>query len=253
MLYYVCDKTFEGLMTCVFDSFSRKEIPSAIVGKEEEIPLFTDVYESITDPIRADRVVDGLRAIISESALAMLFVCFFSDRRDSATRIFNYIRKTFEAGKSIETNFADDDVLELSKTYRKVQREAERVRQFVRFQKTADGIFFAAFEPAHDVLPLVVPFFEDRFADQPWIIYDMKRKYGFYYDLKRTEEISIDNLNIDLNTGKLPREIKSDDETEFNELWKQYLKSITIAERKNLKLQRQHMPERFWKYLTEKN
>jgi hypothetical protein len=42
------------------------------------------------------------------------------------------------------------------------------------------------------------------------------------------------------------------DEEMFQELWKGYFKAMTIKERINPRLQRQHMPKRFWKYLTEK-
>jgi len=37
----------------------------------------------------------------------------------------------------------------------------------------------------------------------------------------------------------------------YQKLWKSYFTHINIQERKNLKLQRQHMPRRFWKYLPE--
>jgi probable DNA metabolism protein len=131
-------------------------------------------------------------------------------------------------------------------------RESEQVRQFVRFQKTADGIYFACIEPIYNVLPCNADFFADRFADQTWIIYDVKRKYALYYDLHKTEIVKFDNLQIDTATGRLSPEQADAGEIDFQQLWQQYLKDITIKERINLKLQRQHMPKRFWKYLPEK-
>ena len=109
--------------------------------------------------------------------------------------------------------------------------------QFVRFQKAADGTFFAAFEPQYNALPLTVHHFKDRFADQKWIIYDMKRRYGFYYDLQEVTTISFD----DDSREKL-----------FQQLWKTYFKAICIKERMNPRKHRQDMPVRYWKYLTEK-
>ncbi len=35
-------------------------------------------------------------------------------------------------------------------------------------------------------------------------------------------------------------------------LWKDYFKNTNIKERKNLKLHIQHVPKRYWRYLTEK-
>ena len=97
----------------------------------------------------------------------------------------------------------------------------------------------------------VIDFFKDRFADQMWLIYDTKRHYGFYYDLKEAKEITLQD-DEHLLDGKLNDALMAEDEKLFQQLWKNYLQKLTIKERLNLKLQRQHMPKRFWKYLTEK-
>lgn len=253
MIYFSFDNTFEGLLTAVFDAFNRKQFPDKLITENENIPLFTEVFSVITDTSKSERVLSGLHKKISKSAIHMLFTCFLAENTEVSTRIFNYIRKAFGATKSIELNFADPDVLELSKIYKKVQREAEKMRQFIRFQKTGDDIFFAVFEPIYNVLPISAEFFEDRFADQQWIIYDVKRHYGLYYNLEKTEIVTFENLNVSLADGKLSPELLNEKEADFQQLWKLYFKSAAIKERINPKLQRQHMPRRFWKYLTEKN
>jgi probable DNA metabolism protein len=179
----------------------------------------------------------------------MLFTCYFSEVEDIESLLFRYIRKTFASPVSIEMNFADDDVLVLSKIFKKVQRETMHIKQFVRFQKTADGMFFAIVEPLYNVLPLCSPFFEDRYADQSWILYDSKRNYGLYYDLEKTEKIHFEHFDLALMTGQLSVEQLDEYEVAFQKLWKDYLAAVTIQERKNLRLQQQFMPKRFWKYL----
>jgi len=251
-VYFLYDHTFDGLLTCVFDAFNRKEFPEYIIDENRQLPMFTESFRVITDDAKADRVLKALRKKISRSALDMLFISYLSEAEGIEIRIFRYIQKALLAEKSIETNFADPDVLELSKVYKKVTREEERIRQFVRFQKTADGLFFAAMSPAYNVLPLTARFFKSRFADQQWVIYDVKREYGLYYDLNTVETVHFDQLPIAKETGKLTTEKLDEYEASFQDLWKDYLKAITIRERLNLKLQRQHMPKRFWKYLTEK-
>ena len=251
MLYFLYDNTFDGLLTCVFDAFYRKQFPEKIVAESTQLPLFSETFAVITDAEKAERVLAGLQKKLSPSAVQMLFVCFLAEKEEVPTWIFNYMSKALVSEKSIELNFADNDVLELSKIYRKIQREAERIRQFVRFQKTADGIFFAVFEPLYNVLPLVSEHFEDRFADQQWIVYDLKREYGLYYNLEKTEIVRFENLNIS-PTGQLSLDKLDEYELAFQQLWKDYFKSITIKERLNPKLHRQNMPKRFWKYLTEK-
>ena len=83
------------------------------------------------------------------------------------------------------------------------------------------------------------------------MVYDLKRKYGYYYDLHTVVEITLSD-DEHLLSGKLDDALMAEDEKLFQELWKGYFKSMTIKERINPKLHRQHMPKRFWKYLTEK-
>ncbi|MGB1209996.1 MAG: DUF4130 domain-containing protein, partial [Lacinutrix venerupis] len=45
----------------------------------------------------------------------------------------------------------------------------------------------------------------------------------------------------------------TDSELEFQQLWKDYFKSTNIKSRKNMKLHIQHVPKRYWKYLSEKS
>jgi len=42
------------------------------------------------------------------------------------------------------------------------------MKAFIRFQETKDRIF--CIEPDYNVLPLIRPFFWNRYADQKWII-----------------------------------------------------------------------------------
>ena len=89
--------------------------------------------------------------------------------------------------------------------------------------------------------------FEKRYADQKWLIYDLKREYGLYYDLKTVEAVTFtfsENTDGDL--------LFHENERAYQSLWRQYFKSVNIASRKNMKLHIQHMPKRYWKYLIEK-
>ena len=166
--------------------------------------------------------------------------------------LFRYIKKAFNSPSSIELNFGDPDVLEVSKVWRKVSQEKHRMIEFIRFQKAEDGTFFGAMEPLYNVLPLVVGHFKDRFADQKWLIYDLKRAYGCYYDLQEVREVRFDRMEEHLLSGILNDKLMAEDEKLFQNLWKAYFKAIAIKERINPKLHKQHMPVRFWKYLTEK-
>lgn len=252
MLVFFYDKTFEGLLTAVFDAYSRKTFPDTLLAEGDIAPMFMDdSYIVITEDAKCTRVWTALEKKMTKGAFNMLTYVWLSEEEGSDNLLFRYIRKTIDSKESIETNFGDDDVLQMHKVARRVSHEVLYIKQFVRFQKAADEIFFAPVSPQHNALPLAIEHFKDRFSDQKWVIYDIKRKYGYYYNLNTMVEMTLDNDDHLLN-GKLDEKLMADDEKLFQELWKGYFKSMTIKERINLKLQRQHMPKRFWKYLTEK-
>ena len=164
----------------------------------------------------------------------MLTYSWLSEASDIAIVLFRYIRKITDASRSIETNFADPDILAVSKLGKKVADERYRILQFMRFQKTTEGIYYGAMEPLYDVFPLTIRHFRDRFADQKWLIYDVKRHYGYYYDGKEVNEITFaDPKQTHLLTGKLDESLLDKNEKLFQTLWKSYFKSICIKERLN--------------------
>ncbi len=256
MTVFLFDKTFDGLLTAVFDAYACKNFPDLLLGEGDALPLFCDErYAVVTDDEKARRVWTALRKKLSPSALGCLTQSWLSELPEIGTLSFRYIRKVIDAARSIETNFADEDVLALAQVWKKVDWERLRLMQFARFQKAADGTYFAPFSPRHNALPLVVPHFKDRFAEQKWMIYDTRRRYGFYYDLNDvTEVVFLEGSREErlLALGVLPDEMMAEDEQLFQRMWQTYFKSICIKERLNPRKHRQDMPVRYWRYLTEK-
>jgi probable DNA metabolism protein len=253
MHLFIYDKTFEGFLTAVFDSYEMKILPDKIIGQEhQQTFLFAETHDVVTDEQKAERVWKGLHKKLSDNACKVLFVVFLSELPDIELILYQYIRKAMDSKISIESNFGDPCVMEVSQLFKKVAREAERVRMFVRFQKTEDNIYFAGFDPKYNVIPLAVKHFKKRFSDQRWIVYDTHRKYGFYYDLHEVSEVRFEESKINPITGKIDESVLSEDEKLFQNLWKIYFKEIEIKERHNPKLHKQLVPKRFWKYLTEK-
>ena len=157
----------------------------------------------------------------------------------------------FRSGKGAEQNFGDPHVLAVAQYAKKVEREKHRMEAFIRFQQTADGYFYCGIDPDFNVLPLIMGHFKARYIAQQWIIYDLKRNYGLHYDLQEVTEIHISEA--DRHQLKKPAAgLLSEEEAHYGSLWKDYFKSTNIAARKNTKLHVQHVPRRYWKYLTEK-
>ncbi|MDR0988084.1 MAG: TIGR03915 family putative DNA repair protein [Prevotellaceae bacterium] len=250
------DFTFEGLLTVVFEAYARRSFPDRLLSEAEPLPLFYDqTYCVTTDTRKAERVWRGLQKKLSASALQAFMEVWLAEEPETPLLLFRYSCKAIEATGSIETNFGDPVVLEFSRMWKRVDWERTRLMQFVRFQKAADGTFFAAVEPEKNALPLAVEHFRDRFADQRWLIYDLKRCYGFYYDGRELRKVTVeagDARARHLITGMLDESLMDREELLFQNLWKTYFKAICIKERMNPRKQRQDMPVRYWKHLTEK-
>ena len=259
MTIYSFDGTIDGLLTAVFEAFALHEQPEMLLSEGDPVPLFCDrLYAVPTDTEKAGRVWKGLEKRLPKNVVKMLAVSFLSEMHELNNPLFQYICKVFrqpEGTEGIERNFADPDILTVTNIARKVNHEQHRMKQFVRFQKVKDGTYLAVISPDHNVLPLVIDHFADRFNDQPWLIYDAKRHYGFYYD-GTGEPVRItfedeSSVTFNLANGRLNDEVLSDDDQLLQDLWRTYFKAICIRERLNPRKQLQDMPRRYRKYLTE--
>lgn len=252
MTIFFYDKTFDGLLSAVFEAFHLKLFPQKLLRTGDIPPIFAETTHTVvTIEAHSKRVWQGLQKKLQKNVCNMLMHVWLSELDGSDELLFRYICKTFATTQKIEYNFGDADILEVEKIARKVSHEALYIKQFLRFQKAADNIFFAPIRPIYNALPLTIDHFTDRFADQQWVIYDLRRKYGYFYDLHTTKEITFTD-DDHLLSGKLDESLMAEDEKLFQDLWKGYFKAMTIKERINPRLHRQHMPVRFWQYLTEK-
>lgn len=248
------DGTFAGFLTVVFECYAQKLNPADICKEAAfQESLFGESMQIETDEQKSERVWKGIQQKLHPRNRELPFRAFLSDENGIEMRLYRFMRRTFDSNMRIDTDFADPDVLALKKIERQVAREAMRILQFVRFQQTIDNIYFSAIEPQYDVLPFTIKHFRERFADQKWLIYDLKRDYGFYYNLEEVQEMILNEKTFSVYDGKLAAHVVMEDENMYQTLWKNYFKHINIEERKNSKLQRQHMPRRYWKFLPEKN
>jgi len=253
MKIYTYDNTFEGFLTCVFDCYSRKDFPVDICSKYgEQRYLYVESIYIETNPQKAERVWKGIQKNLSGKNKQMLFYAYLSEELGIEMKIYRFLRRMFSGHLNLETDYGDPDVLYITQTSQKVKKEAMRMLQFVRFQRTKDGMYFCGIEPKYDVIPLIINHYQKRFADQKWLIYDLKRNYGIFYGKDKVEEVVLSKKQFNTYNGQVKEALLDEGEDFYQKLWRSYFKHITIEERKNLKLQRQHMPRRFWRYLPEK-
>ncbi len=248
---YVYDGSFEGLLTVIFEIYELKRAPSEICPAARFEPGMFGEHEYITTiKEKADRVAAKIK-LIDKTLFRNLLKVFLSERDDREMIIYRVVKLALKDKGSATADFRNADVLKVKEIVKQINREVHRMHAFVRFQRLADDIWFAAIEPDFDVLPLTGSHFKKRYADQLWIIYDVRRKYGLYYDLEEMNFITLPAFE-NLDASRLSRNLLHDDEVSYQKLWKAYFNSVNIKERNNKKLHVQHVPKRYWKYLFEK-
>ena len=254
MAIYLFDGSMEGLLSAIFEFYERKPGNIQLVSRQQYEPsLIDETFEISSDEAKSKRVWTGLKKKISADWQRRFYYTFLSETAESFQDLFDFACYIFDNPKGAEANYGNPAVIAISKMERSVSRERHRMKAFIRFQETSDGIFYATVEPDYNVLPLIADFFKNRYAGQKWIIYDLKRKYGLFYDTEKVEEVTFDFAPaMKTASAYLPENSLQDKEGLYALLWNDYFKSTNIPARKNMKLHLQHVPKRYWKYLTEK-
>lgn len=250
---FIFDGSYAGLLSVVFHCFETKVFQGKVYTRENFIGnMFEEVITIENNSESFNRVQKGLINRLGQNKANDLFKACLSEDSEVFQSVYNIIMRLFKGENNILSNYGDADVMKVSKTLKSISRERHRMKAFIRFSKANDGLYYALVDPDFNVLPLIISFFRNRYADQKWLIYDTKRNYGIYYDLRTVTEVKL--MESEMNALSKSDSIIEIDEQEakYQKLWQQYFKSTNIEARKNTKLHLQHVPKRYWKYLTEK-
>ena len=248
----IYDGTFDGFLSAVFYVFEHKLITLTIQNEfVMQQGLFSDVEKITTEEVKANRVWKGIKLKLSAKGSYQLYYAFLSEQIGVEALLLDYIQYAFSKVHNVDKDYSHPSILKIAQIAKSVGREKHRMEAFVRFRLTKDDIYFANIEPDFNVLPLIEKHFKRRYADQKWVIYDIKRGYGLFYDLEKVELINMD-FPENFNFTKTDDSFFAEQEFEFQKLWQDYFKATNIESRKNLKLHIRHVPKRYWKYLSEK-
>ncbi len=255
------EPSFEGWLSAVFYVYANKLQDDAslqIIAEDCYVPsLISQATSVATDEDKAERVLTKLHKLLGRSGMRNILWGFLSEKDNIGTTLFQVVKYAIDYPSCpIMEDLGNLNVLELVQTVKSVGREKHRMEAFVRFEHTTDDIYFARVEPDFNVLPLIGEHFRQRYQDQHWAIYDLTRNYGIYYDKSQSTPKRPAALQTitDLDDAVLrnPASIHSPDEQRYQRFWQGYFTNVNIKERKNPRLHKQYLPQRYWKYLSEK-
>lgn len=242
MNVYIYDGSFYGLLCSIYNSYLLDTKPDRISRENIVISNFIDNYISIeTDDIIAQKVQYTIMSKLDNEFLKNIYLAYLNDLNyNTDTYIYKYLVLAFKIGADIKFHLHNEIVIEFNKIVKKVTLENHRFKGFVRFRTLNDNILYSKIEPDNNIIPILMPHFVKRLPNEKFIIHDTKRNIAGIYTNKSW---IVDDFDFNFNNYSYI------DITE--KLWNVYFNYTNIKERKNYKLQRLHMPYRYWKNITE--
>ena len=243
MKMFVIEKSVDGILSALYISFTEKLVPDLVVDNMTYQPQIDYLpIEIETNLEHANRVKTALFKYGGNDIIAHIKVCLLSCEKDALLIAFNYAHFMLEKRQDVSNMLAEKKVSSFSFLVQKVLHERHIMLGFLRFKESANGVLYAQCAPDNDIVELLAPHFLRRLSSTPFIIHDGKRN-----------KIAISNgRTIKVQFTDLPANFSpSQNEENFNLLWKKYFRAINIKERKNTRQQDRYFPRRYRKYSFE--
>lgn len=241
---YLYDGTFEGILTCIYHHYYTDRASGIFPETEYQSTLLGGFMIVETDAAKATAVYEAIEKKISSYDLRRIYKAYLSCDPDKEMKILRYVVLGFRQGASVSMLHGNPAVFDIQSIEKKINVETERMLQFVRFSVMEGDVLYGRIEPDNDVLELLHTHFCDRFRNEPFIIHDVRRNKALVAYQKRW-------YISEFHDADVPE--SSEEEQNYRKLWKNYFDNISIKERTNPRCQKNFMPVRYWKHLTEMN
>ena len=248
---YICNDTVQGIFSAIYDAWKTKldesQLGIALRGMVEQ-ELFCEYIEVEESEKKAIAVESLIKRHLGEYAYWNIYHTMLSHERDKANAILGMMLAARHIPKStrIMEHLSHAKVRRVFEIGRKVSNEAHYYIEIVRFKELDTGILFSEIEPKNEILSCLGDHFSNRFPLENWIIYDKTHNMFLVHGSgKQWVLVREGNLNQEM-VKRL-----SNKEAMYVNLWKGFFESISIKERESYERQRQHIPLKYRKHMTE--
>lgn len=249
--YLTCEDSLEGIFTGVYDAYLLKKPHEQIhlcLGEEENYRLFAVYAECKADEAKAAKVAKTVVERLGQETYLALCRAMASPQTDKADAVYKTIVTglSMKNGKEVMGNLVNPYIHRVFELARFTANEAHFHVEFVRFSELQNGILYSEIGPKNNIITFIMPHFADRLPLENFVIYDEIRNIYAIHPVKG---------DWYLFTGEPDEKesfhMLSAGEEKYSELFFHFFHSIAIKERKNLGLQRNMLPIRYRKYMTE--
>lgn len=257
-IIYVCEDSLTGIFSGIYEVWKRKmtaEEAGLEVGDSFERRLFCEYIFCKAEERKALAVIRMIQKNLGADVYEKISYALLSADRRKAEMVFRAMLEAKKLSRKdrLMEHLGNEVVRAVFGMYRQVANEAHHYKGFVRFRELKNKTLFAKIEPKHAVLPCIAEHFADRFPQENWVIYDkthevflIHEKGKRYYFLQQYMCMKGDSGSAQNIAGGF-----SEEEMDYEALWKEFVQSISVAERENRALQNQNLPLRFRTNLVE--
>lgn len=257
-IIYVCEDSLTGIFSGIYEVWKRKmtaEEAGLEVGDSFERRLFCEYIFCKAEERKALAVIRMIQKNLGADVYEKISYALLSADRRKAEMVFRAMLEAKKLSRKdrLMEHWGNEAVRAVFGMYRQVANEAHHYKGFVRFRELKNKTLFAKIEPKHAVLPCIAEHFADRFPQENWVIYDkthevflIHEKGKRYYFLQQYMCMKGDSGSAQNIAGGF-----SEEEMDYETLWKGFVQSISVAERENRALQNQNLPLRFRTNLVE--
>ncbi len=202
------------------------------------LDLFSTPVTLASRPEEARAFLAELAGQHGTTVTRRLMYLYYSESPQAGALALAYLRLLDQFGPEADQHLTDPAIRTLQQLCQQVGHEIHRFKGLLRFAEMDPATLRAVLEPDFNILIPVALYFRRRLGGQSWLIVDAKRRQAAHWDQQALRFMAVEAP---------PRGTQD----EITRLWQAFYRSVAIPDRKNEKLRRQHMPERYWKYLSE--
>ena len=238
---YTYDGSYPGFLTCVFESYTRREYPACFfLTSDPRLSLWPDRWVQ-TDRDKAARVYRSLSRRISTAGQRLVTRGFLTCLPEKEVCLYTFLRLGYKAGPAVLRDLTDPRVCPVMQAVRHLENEAHLLKGFVRFSDQG-GLLCARVEPKNRVLPLLRPHFCARYPGERFVIYDAAHREALFYRPGTWCIAPLEDFRL---------EPPGPEELDYRRLWRRFYDTVAIRERYNPRCRRTQMPMRYWGTMTE--
>ncbi|MBP3603043.1 MAG: TIGR03915 family putative DNA repair protein [Lachnospiraceae bacterium] len=249
-IYLICEDSLEGIFSGVYEAYLLKKSHDQIhlcVGGEDNYRLFATYTECPADDGKAAKVARTVVREFGEETYLALCRAMASTEPDKAEAVYKTIVVGFamKNRRQLMGNLANKYVHRVFELARFTANEAHAHVEFIRFSELENKILYSKIGPQNNIITFVMPHFADRLPLENFVIYDETRNIYAIHPAKGDWYLYCGEMG---EIGEMPF---SEGEEKYSELFCHFFHSIAIKERRNTALQRNMLPIRYRKYMTE--